>query len=189
MAQNMTIIALFSRLWWDKLRLYVWLFEHVWHLFMLPSLDRVSMLLHVLRWSYGKVLLLPSCSVVQPCPCSSLKTWALSDSLNLGRNIHTQLHHRRRRRRNPHPEPHRRHPRHPQRSQQCCPGRRAIFVAESARRTTWTPSCQSVRQTVIFSLPRLVWDKVSCERVAGVQTETSAVYRAGSYVSQQPAVN
>lgn len=117
-------------------------------LYHLASPCRVSMLLHVLRWSYGKVLLLPSCSVVQPCPSSSLETWPVSDSSRPRRNTHTHLHPHQDglRHQNQHPSTPCPHP--PQRQQQNrqrCPGRWEVFVGEPAQQTRWTLSSQSVR--------------------------------------------
>lgn len=149
------------------------------------SLNRVSMLLLVLRWSYGKVLLLPSCSAAQPCPSSSLKT---SGTPNPGPNSAR-----------PHPHPDSLHrpnlPRgtclpRPRQSRQWCRRRWVVFGGGRARPTGWTPSSQSVRQAVIDILTSF---KVSRERAAGDQTGHLApdwvVYRAGFNVQRKPAVN
>jgi len=144
MAQTTTrfLFVLCARMWQVKNIVYMIDGVTVWTCLTfvcLTSANRVSMLLHVLRWSYGKVLLLPSCSAAPPCPSSSLETRPRSDGSNRRRNTRTRLHPRRDRPRDRHPRP------HPQPNWQGCPGNRVVLIGEFAQRTRWTLSSQSVR--------------------------------------------
>lgn len=146
MTRSITTFSRFSALMWQvETTAYPLEGVSVWVCLTLvhfASPNRVSMLLLILRWSYGKVLLLPSCSAVQPCPSSSLET---SDSSDPRQNTLTHLHphrdslHHQNRRQATHPPPPHQH------NPQWRPGSWVVLTGEPAQQTRWTLSSQNVR--------------------------------------------